>query len=314
MNKVELHVHLDGSLNFEYMSELIGEDSHAIVVSDSSGDLTEYLSKFDIPCRLLQKRENIVTFSRLLAEDLKKDGVLYAEVRFCPLFHTAYLSPSEVIEAVLEGISNVDDIKINLILCMMRQFPMPKNLEIVNLYKKYCDKGVVALDLAGDESRYKTATYRQLFEIIKLDNIPFVIHAGEADGPESVNLAIEYGAKRIGHGIRSIESEEVVQKLVDNNILLELCPTSNLDTHAIKNLDYFPIKDLMTAGVKVCINTDNRSISDTTLEKEYQIVKENFDLTDEELLEFNLNAIEASFLSNQEKIMLKNKLIGKRNV
>lgn len=314
MKKIELHVHLDGSLNPTEVNKIMNNETRDMLIAKKQDSLENYLKTFDLPIKLLQSRENLINFSKTLAKDLYKDEVIYAEVRFCPLFHTSILTLEEVIEAVLDGFKMVPEVKINLILCMMRQYSMDKNLEIVKLAKKYLKNGVVGLDLAGDESRYKTATFRQLFEIIKIDNIPFTIHAGEADGKESVDLAIEFGAKRIGHGIRSIESEETIKKLKENNITLEICPSSNIDTGIYENMDEYPLKQLMDSGVKITINTDNRTVSNTTLEKEYQMLKENFKLSDKDLLEFNLNAIEASFISESQKAELKFKLQNDENL
>lgn len=314
MKKIELHVHLDGSLNPAEVNKIMNKETRELLIAKNQDNLEDYLKTFDLPIKLLQSRANLINFSKALANDLYKDEVIYAEVRFCPLFHTNVLSPEEVIESVLEGFKMVPEIKINLILCMMRQYSMDKNLEIVKLAKKYLKNGVIGLDLAGDEARYKTATFRQLFEIIKIDNIPFTIHAGEADGKESIDLAIEYGAKRIGHGIRSIESEETIEKLKENNITLEVCPTSNIDTGVYETMDEYPLKQLIDSGVKITINTDNRTVSNTTLEKEYQLLKENFKLSEKDLIQFNLNAIEASFISESQKAELKFKLQNDENL
>src|SRR5574344_926563 len=249
MKKIELHVHLDGSINPKFASELMHHDVKNELIADNCTSLTEYLNKFDLPIKLLQTKENLEHFSYLLAKDLLKDDVIYAEIRFCPMLHTTILSPSEVIDAVLSGLKQVPELKTNLILCMMRNFNMDKNLEIYRLAKTYYGKGVVALDLAGDEARYKTATFKQLFDIIKMENIPFTIHAGEADGPDSVDLAIAYGAKRIGHGIRATESSETLKKLKENNITLELCPTSNLNTRLYPTILAYQIKSLITAAI-----------------------------------------------------------------
>lgn len=308
MKKIELHVHLDGSLNPTEVNKIMNNETRSLLIGKNKTSLEQYLNTFDLPIKLLQTRENLINFSKTLAMDLYEDDVIYAEIRFCPLLHTSILSKEEVVEAVLEGLRQVPEVKTRLILCMMRQFSMDKNLEIVKLAKNYLNKGVVGLDLAGDEARYKTATFKQLFEIIKIDNIPFTIHAGEADGIESIEQAISFGAKRIGHGIRAIESEETINKIIKNNVTLEVCPTSNLDTGVYKNMDEYPVKKLIDKGVKITINTDNRTVSNTTLEKEYTLLKENFKLTKNDFLNFNLNAIEASFLSESEKAELKYQL------
>ena len=191
----------------------------------------------------------------------------------------------------------------------MRHFSFEDNYKIIQLTKEFLDKGVVAIDLAGDEANYKTSNFEELFEIVNKEKIPFTIHAGEATGCESVADAINFGAKRIGHGISSIESSVVVNKLVNEKITLEVCPSSNVDTNVVASMDKHPIKSLVNEGVLVTINTDNRTVSNTNLNREYRLLKDAFGFTDEDFLQFNMNAIEAAFISDDEKEELRKKLL-----
>lgn len=309
MKKIELHLHLDGSLNIAYASRLMGRDVTEELVSIHDKSLAEYLEKFELPIKLLQTKEDIETFSSLLAKDLEGEEVLYAEVRFCPLLHVGVLSAEEVIDAVLTGFQKVPEVKINLILCMMRNFSMKKNEEIIRLAKEYRHKHVVAIDLAGDEASYPTSTFAPLFEKAKKEQIPYTIHAGEADGVESVSAAIQFGANRIGHGVRSIENDEIVNELVENGVTLEICPKSNIDTGVYSSIENHPIKKLIDAGVLVTINTDNRTVSNTSLEYEYDLLRQTFGFTDVDFFKFNINAINAAFLSSDEKEELKKQLL-----
>ncbi len=314
MKKVELHLHLDGSLNINRAEEILGYNPKEMMISKKEKNLTEYLNKFKLPLDLLQTKENLEEFSYLLVKDLKDDDVIYAEIRFCPLFHTKFLTSAEVIKAVLKGLNKEPEVKTNLILCMMRHFEEEKNIEIINLAKKYLNKGVVAVDLAGDESRYKTESFKNLFEILKKEGIPYTIHAGEADDYKSVEDAIEMGAKRIGHGVRIIESEEAIQKVIESKVTLEVCPNSNTDTGVSDSIKNHPIKKLFDKGVLLTINTDNRTVSDITLEKEYKDLKNELGFTEQELYQFNLNAINAAFISEKEKKKLrKNYELNSRN-
>ena len=306
MKKVELHIHLDGSLRPSTVAEILNiseeEAKEKMIVKNNNQDLTEYLTKFDLPIKVMQTKENLKRVAKELAEDLKLDDVIYAEVRFAPQKHTLKgLSLDDVITSVLEGFKSANKIKINLILCMMRGDSFEKNKEVIELCKKYLNKGVVALDLAGDEKNYKTKNYKSLFEIANKENIPFTIHAGEADEPQSVLDAINFGAKRIGHGIRSIEDEVVLKKIIDNNIALEVCPTSNVQTKVVNTYANHPVKKLYDKNVLVTINTDNNTVSNLTLSKEYVKLRKYFNFTDEDFLKFNINAIKASFISDIEK-------------
>lgn len=307
MKKVELHVHLDGSLNLDYASKLLGYNAKEAMVDQNSNNLHDYLNKFDIAIKLLQNKENIKNFSYLLGKDLLKDEVIYAEIRFCPLFHTSILNTKEVIEAVIEGL-NKTNLKYNLILCMMRNFDKKKNMEIVKLTETYLHKGVCGIDLAGDESTYKTSYFKPLFQIIKKKKIPFTIHAGEADNYTSIDDAISFGAKRIGHGVNAIQNKKTIQNIIKKNITLEVCPTSNIDTNIYPSIKDHPIKELMNLGIKITINTDNRTVSNITLSEEYKKLQDYLQFTQDDFLKCNLNAIEAAFLSNKEKENLKKEL------
>lgn len=309
MKKVELHLHFDGSINVDYANKIKGRDIKREMIGSGSKTLKEYLDKFQLPIELLQDIENIEHFSYLLGKELENDEVIYAEVRFCPLFHVEKYSISQVVEAMKRGFDKVSTVSVNFIFCMMRHFPFEKNLEIINLTKSFLGHGVSGIDLAGDEGNFETVNFSELFKIIKQNNIPFTIHAGEADSYESVNWAIDYGAKRIGHGIRSVESGETIKNLIEKNVVLEVCPTSNVDTHVISSIDEHPIKKLVDAGVLVTINTDNRTVSHTSLKQEYKILHETFGFSKDDFKKFNLNAIEAAFIDDDLKKKLRNEIL-----
>ena len=192
----------------------------------------------------------------------------------------------------------------------MRHFSFDDNLKIINLAKKYLGNGCCAIDLAGSEAQFPTSDFEELFTIAKNENIPFTIHAGEADGPTSLMSAIKFGTKRIGHGVRCVEDENVVKLIRNNNIYLEVCPTSNIDTKAFASINEHSIKRLVEEGLLVTISTDNRTVSNTTLTNEYKILRDAFNFTDEDFLKFNLNAIDASFLSDDEKEELRRRLVS----
>lgn len=304
MKKVELHVHLDGSVRPSTVSELLNRDLEDVcremTVDSSNPNLSMYLTKFDLPLSVMQTKENLTRIAYELASDLKKDEVIYAEVRFAPIFHTKKgLSYDEIINSVLEGFKRVN-IKINLLLCMMRGQSMEDNYAIIDLASKYLGKGVCGIDLAGDEYNYKTSLYEPLFREARQRNIPFTIHAGEADGPSSIENALEYGATRIGHGVRCIEDNEIINQIKNKGILLEICPTSNIHTKIFGNYYEHPFKLLYDAGIRLCINTDNRTVSSITLNDEYNHALE-VGFSNDDLVKCNIEAIKASFISEEEK-------------
>ena len=308
MKKIELHLHLDGSLNIDYASKLLGRDCKDELISTNSNNLAEYLKRFDLPGELLQDYDNIVEFCYLLGKELVEDGVIYAEVRFCPLFHTKLISVDSVITAIRVGFNRVENLKVNLIFCMMRHFPFEKNLEIIKLAKKYLGNGCCAIDLAGSEAQFKTSSFEELFKIAKNEGIPFTIHAGEADGVESLISAINFGTKRIGHGVRCIEDENVVNMILDKGIYLEVCPTSNIDTKTFNSMEEHSIKKLVDNNILVTISTDNRTVSNTNLNNEYKVLSDTFGFDNDDFMKFNLNAIDAAFISEEEKEDLRRRL------
>jgi adenosine deaminase len=303
IKKIELHLHLDGSIREETANEILGKKCN-LKAKDKCEDLNEYLEKFEIPSIILQTKENLERVAYELALDLKKDNVIYAEIRFAPLKHlNGGLSLDEVIISVLNGLSKVD-IETNLILCMMRNDSFNDNKKVIDLAHKYG----FPIDLAGAEAIYKTKDFKELFKYAKSINVPFTIHAGEADGYESIKAAIDFGASRLGHGIKIIDYPDLINEAKEKGITLEVCPTSNVQTNAVNILKDHPIKKLYDMNVNVCINTDNRTVSNITLEDEYNKLKETFNFTNEDFLKMNLMAIEASFAQDKEK--LKTKLRG----
>ena len=313
LKKVELHLHLDGSVKIETACELAGvsidDAKKEMVAQDKCHDLTEYLTKFDLPISIMQTKDNLIRIAKDLVDYLEKENVIYAEVRFAPIFHTKEgLTVSEVIEAVMEGLSSNKQVKTNLILCMMRGMDKDTNLKVIESALEYLGKGVCAIDLAGDECKYPVSEYEELFEIAKLKNIPFTIHAGEAGDALEVKKAIEMGATRIGHGVHAIENESVLNFIKENNVLLEVCPTSNIQTDVAEEYKDHPIYQLYKKGVKVSINTDNATVSNISISDEYMKLYENFDFSIDDFKAMNKNAVEGAFLNEDDKRELLKKL------
>lgn len=312
----DLHLHLDGSLSLESVKHLARITGVAlpltdeaimklVQVSDNCTDLNEYLEKFDFPLKLLQTREAITYAVQQLCSELEASGIKYAEIRFAPQLHLQKgLSQRQVVDAAVAGLKGS---KNQLILCCMRGSDNDDlNMETVKVASEYLGKGVVLLDLAGAEGLFATSKYGSLFKYARDLRVPFTIHAGEADGAESVRLAVDYGAVRIGHGVRSVEDENVVKMLVERGIALEMCPTSNLNTKVCTDLAEYPIKKLLDAGVKVTVNTDNMTVSNTTIEKEFEMLRVKCNLKDDDIRQIIINGIECSRASAEYKRNLIN--------
>lgn len=302
--KIELHLHLDGSVRVETVKELLhtNDDIKSLMVApETCENLDEYLTRFQIPIDVMQTSENLERIAFELTEDLERDHVLYAEVRFAPMFHTKKgLSMQQVVSAVLKGLHK-GNIKTNLILCMMRGEDFSTNKEVIDLAYQFYNKGVCAIDLAGSEAKYPVLFYQNLFSYAKEKGIPFTIHAGEAASYSSVRDAISLGASRIGHGVRAVEDESLLQELLDRKILLEVCPTSNIQTKVVSSYTKHPISFLFHLGVLVHINTDNRTVSNITLSEEYEKLFKTFSFTREDFIKMNEDAISYCFLPIEEK-------------
>ena len=188
-----------------------------------------------------------------------------------------------------------------IILCCMRDASIEDNLKTVSLAKKYLARGVVGIDLAGAEALYETKNFQYIFAKAKEENIPFTIHAGEADGISSIESALEFGTRRLGHGIRAIEDNNMIERLKKENVLLEVCVTSNYQTEAVKGIH--PIEELYKKGVKISINTDNDTVSSIDIISEYKYIHDNTNLKIEDLIKCNYDSIDFIF-----KEKAKNKL------
>lgn len=312
MPKVELHLHLDGSIPIYVLEKLSGlsfEEIYSKVVSINDYKLSNYLKRFDFINSFIKTKEDLELVSFSLGKELEKENVIYAEVRFAPIdYVNNEVSSSDVIESVLSGLRKCN-LKTNLILCMRRGADYSYNKNVIDLAYKYLNKGVVAIDLVGDEENYAFNDYKELFNECKRLHIPVTIHAGETTKRDIKDI-IPY-TKRIGHGIKIQNDQELIKLVKDNNILLEVCPNSNLDTKNARDYSHHPIKNIYKEGVKVSVNTDNRVVSNITLTEEYNSLMKFLDFKIADLYQMNLNAIDYAFISELEKDELKKKLLEK---
>lgn len=313
---IDLHVHLDGAITVEIAKKLaelqnidLGtnddkELEKMLTVPEDCKSLNDFLECFELPLSLMQTYEGPKQAAYLVAQDMYEQGVVYAEIRYAPQYHKQQgMTQEDAINAVLEGV-NESSLKANIILCIMRgEGNEEENLETLELAKKYLveDGGVVGLDLAGAEALYPTENYRELFEKAYEYDIPFTIHAGEADGPESVRAAIEFGARRIGHGVRIYEDEDVVRLVKEKGIYLEMCPTSSRQTVAIEDMSKYPLMYYISQGINVIISTDDPAIEGTTIAKEFDYVEKEFGMTASQKKTAIANAIDAAFTSEAVK-------------
>ncbi|MFL0252671.1 adenosine deaminase [Clostridium neuense] len=321
--KTELHCHIDGSLRPSTIIELLRKNNLPLPVSNSSniednfkisgncGSLKEYLNKFDFPIKVMQKKEDLYRVTFELLEDAKKDGIRYIELRFAPYFHTAEgLKVEEVVEAVLSAMKDAES-KLNiysgLILCAMRHEPVSKSIAVINLARKYTDSGVVAVDLAGNESDFPPELHKAAFDLAYEADINITIHAGETGICKNIMKSINIlHASRIGHGIFAYKDKSTLHYLIKNHVPLEMCPKSNLDTKAVGSYKEHPIKTYFEDGLRVTLNTDNRTVSNLNLVDEYMNLVNILGFTEAQILQVMRNGFLSAFCSED----LKNKLLN----
>ncbi len=308
----ELHLHLDGSLRPSTVLDLYHEQNilpptedvstmkKLLTADPDAKDLADVLRVFNIPLKVLQKKEALKRVSKELVIDLANQGNEYAEIRFAPQLSTRDgLSQKEVLDSVIEGINDglkvSPTIKIGLLLCLMRGGSKEENRETVLLADEYKDNFVKGLDLAGDENNYPCALYEDEFALAKSLSIPFTIHAGESLDLENIKNAIKFGARRLGHGVSLLQDKELMHVVKEEGILIECCLTSNLQTKEVTDLSKHPIRDFFDYGIRVNINSDNLTVSDTNIKKEYNLARKYLSFSDEELNLIDKFAIDASF-------------------
>ena len=192
--------------------------------------------------------------------------------------------------------------------CMRGADNREENLQTVRTAAAFLGRGVAAADLAGAEALYPTADYEEVFALARELSLPFTIHAGEADGAESVEAAIRMGASRIGHGVRAGEDARLLEELRERRIPLEMCPSSNVQTKAVPSLLEHPILEFLRKGLTVTVNTDNMTVSDTTVEREFGLLREELGMTQEEHRQLLLNATDAALLTEEERWRLRDVL------
>ena len=285
--KAELHCHLDGSLRLETMIELAREQGKTgVLPADSVEGLTEilrqvddsetleaYLRLFSYSIPLMQTRDALARIAYELAEDNARENVRYLEVRYGPILHTDEgLTMAEVNEAVYDGLKAAErdfGIRSGIIVCGLRDRRESASLAQAELAAAHRDKGVIGFDLAGGERGNPAELHGAAFYFARKHLLNITIHAGEAYGPESIRQALfKCGAHRIGHGTSLWEDEELLRYVIDRQIPLEVCPTSNVQTKVVTGFAEHPLRGYLEAGVAVTINTDNRLFSRTTVTDE----------------------------------------------
>ncbi|HFD0047446.1 TPA: adenosine deaminase [Streptococcus agalactiae] len=321
--KAELHCHLDGSLSLPAIRKLANMADIILPSSDKelrkyviapaqTESLVDYLKTFEFIRPLLQTKEALRFAAYDVARQAALENVIYIEIRFAPeLSMDKGLTASDTVLAVLEGLADAQkefNIVARALVCGMRQSSHKTTKDIIKHIVDLAPKGLVGFDFAGDEFSYPTDSLVDLIQEVKRSGYPMTLHAGECGCAKHIADSLNLGIKRMGHVTALTGQRDLIKRFVEEDAVAEMCLTSNLQTKAASSIQSFPYQELYDAGGKITINTDNRTVSDTNLTKEYSLFVTYFGTKIEEFLVFNQNAVKASFTSDSEKDTLLHKL------
>lgn len=318
MPKVELHRHLEGSLRLDTLIDIANRYRDILPPSSDIAALgqvqqndemtfTNFLSKFQVLRYFYQTPEIINRIAYEVVEDAAREGVTYLELRFAPvaLSRIRDFPLHEVMDWVIENAARASrdhNIITRLITTINRHEEVSMAEKVVELSVERLEKGIVALDLAGNEAQYSALPFAGVIGEAKESGLHTTIHAGEWAGAENVREAITVlRADRIGHGVRVMEDEETIALAREYHAVFEVCVTSNYQTGVVSRIEEHPLLRMLEAGLNVTINTDDPSISRITLTDEYQLVCEKLGLAVPDLKERILSAAKAAFLPEQER-------------
>lgn len=312
--KIELHCHLDGSLSMDFIQKKLGKSvsCQEVQVSKNCGSLAEYLEKFELPCQCLQDAEGLREAGYDFLRTASRENVVYTEVRFAPLLSVGLgLNTEQVISSLLKGLDEGKrdfGVEYNVITCAMRHHSLEDNLEMLKAAREFLGEGVCGADLAGAEASYPMSNFIGLFEKVQKMEMPFTIHAGECGNAWNIVQAAETGAKRIGHGIAMAGKPQIRQMCRERHIGIEMCPVSNLQTKAAESMNNYPLREFLDMGLLVSVNTDNRTVSGTSLTEELELVQKGCGVSDEEIRLLQRNALETAFAEESVKHQMLKRL------
>ncbi len=322
--KIDLHRHLEGSLRLETLAEIALEhgidlpsyDLEALrpyvqMTENEQPGFHRFLQKFKLLRRFYTTREAVQRIAYEAVADAAADNIRYLELRFTPvaLAHAQSFRYDDVISWVGEAVQRAQaehDIIVRLIVSVNRQEPGTAPAVIETAMEYAARYGIVGIDVAGDEVNFPLTPFVPIFKKARQAGLHVTAHAGEVSGAHRVQEAIELlDAERIGHGIHCIENSRVVRLVYERQVALEICPTSNLQTGVMRTWGHHPLPDLYHLGLRVTINTDDPSVSSTTLTDEYYIVLTTMQMQMDDLRRMILNSVQAAFLPPEDKAALE---------
>jgi adenosine deaminase len=274
--------------------ELSGRDDLRMVAPDDCPSQAEYITYFDDAIAVMQTAPALERIAYELCVDSAAENIDYLEVRWAPRLHLREgLTLQQVIESVLKGLG-AGPITAVAIVSAMRHHAPEDNVDLARVAGTFVGRGVVGFDLAGDEARYPASPHRAAFEAARAAGLHLTCHAGEAGEPSSVEEALDLGVERIAHGVIGARDPRTVDRVRREGIVLDMCPTANWKCKAVQTLSEHPLPRLVRAGVRCTISTDSRTVADTTLTHEFELMAQ-VGMSDQELAMCNQTAYDAAF-------------------
>lgn len=297
--KAHLHVHLEGAMRPATLAELAEGYGMAVPSIRGYGSFTAFIDTYTAACEVLRTYDDLGRLVREVVEDAARDGAVWVEPATYALRHAERLGPpEEVVEAVLDaGHAAAAELGIGfgLMITADRTAPPDEALRIAGWAGRFADRGAVAFGLANDEALFPPEPFAAAFEVARGHGLLSAPHAGELAGPESVRGALDaLGADRVQHGVRSVEDPDLVRRLADEGVCLDVCPTSNVMLSVVPSLASHPLPALLDAGVRCSVNADDPLLFGPGLLAEYETCRDVLGLDDDRLAAVARHSIEAS--------------------
>ncbi len=274
--------------------ELSGRTGLRMVAPDDCPSQVEYISYFEPAIEVMQTEQALERIALELCLDSAAENIDYLEVRWAPRLHLRQgLTIEQVIRAVVSGLDS-GPIQAVAIVCAMRQHTPEENLEMATIAGTFAGRGVVGFDLAGDEVHFPAAPHVRAFEAARAAGLRLTCHAGEAGEPSNVEDALRLGVERIAHGVIGAREPRIAERIRSEGVVLDMCPTANWKCKAVRSVDEHPLPGLVRSGLRCTISTDSRTVAETTLSHEYELMSAA-GMSDEELRQCNQTAYKAKF-------------------
>jgi len=312
--KIELHLHLEGAIPLQSLWQLIrkyGGDPGISSFSDLESrlvyrDFNHFIETWIWKNGFIREYEDFTFISEHVARDLASQHIRYAEMFVSPSGFKQYgLTTREIIQSVYEGIKKVKDIRISLIIDLVRNYGPEQEMKTLFEMNEVRQYGIIGIGIGGSENGYPPGPFADLFKKAREFGFRTTAHAGEAAGPESVWGAVnDLKVDRIGHATRAVEDTRLLEYLSDNRIPVELCPLSNLKTRVIPAYQCYPINTFIEYDIPFSINTDDPKMFGNTLAEEYEMLETNFNFSKKDITNFIINSIQTTWLSDDEKYLL----------